>query len=76
MVNQRNKWQEQWVEQNKRNDQINLQIKALANQFQFYIATQRLEREVGHNSKGILNTPPMGKEVNAHNIQEKVFKQW
>jgi hypothetical protein len=62
MADQQSKWQEQWVEQNKRTDQISLQIETLSNQFQSFLATQMARREVGANSRGILNTPTMEKK--------------
>jgi len=74
MADQQSKWQEQWVEQNKRTDQISLQIETLSNQFQSFLATRMARREVGANSRGILNTPTMEKKNGTHSNQERVLQ--
>ena len=62
LVDQQNKWQEQFEEQNKRIDQINLQIEILSNQFQTFIANQIAGMDFGSNSRRILNTQTMGNQ--------------
>jgi hypothetical protein len=67
-------FQEQLGEQSKKTDQISLQIETLSNQFQSFLATQMAGREVGANSKGILNTPTMEEKNGTHSNQERVLQ--
>jgi hypothetical protein len=74
LADQQTKWQEQFGEQNKRTNQISLQIETLSNQFQLFLATQMAGREVGANSKGILNTPTMEEKNGTHSNPERVLQ--
>jgi len=60
LVDQQNKWQEQLGEQNRKTDQISVQIETLSNQFQAFLSHHMTGKEVGSTSKGILQTPARG----------------
>jgi DNA repair exonuclease SbcCD ATPase subunit len=59
LVDQQNKRQEQFGEQNERANHISLQIETLSNQFHTFLAHQMAGKDLGSNSMGILNTPTM-----------------
>lgn len=59
LVDQQNKRQEQFGEQNERANHISLQIETLSNQFHTFLANQMAGKDLGSNSMGILNTPTM-----------------
>ncbi|KAG6739387.1 hypothetical protein POTOM_056982 [Populus tomentosa] len=65
---------EQRKEQRKKNEQISVQIETLSSQFQSFLTTQMAGREVGANSKGILNTPTRKEKNGTHSNQERVLQ--
>jgi hypothetical protein len=62
LVDQQNKWQEHFGEQNIRADKISLQIEMLSKQFQTFLANQIVGKDLGSHLKGILNTPTMNNQ--------------